>query len=64
MAEQNDRSETEQSVSGELRNVRYCEVIPVTRKGLELTSWVYNTLGLNDCPAKEWDALTEDEVNE
>lgn len=53
-----------QAVSGELRNVRYCEVIPVTRKGLTLTSWVYNTLGLNDCPQSEWDALTEDEVNE
>jgi hypothetical protein len=52
------------SVSGELRNVRYCEVIPVTRKGATLTAWVYNTLGLNDCPAAEWDALTEDEVNE
>ena len=53
-----------QSVSGELRNVRYCEIIPVTRKGRTLTAWVYNTLGLNDCPAAEWDALTEDEVNE
>ena len=52
------------SGSGELRNVRYCEVIPVTRKEDTLTSWVYNTLGLNDCPADEWEALTVDEVNE
>lgn len=52
-----------QSVAENLRNVRYCEIIPVTRKGGTLTSWVYNTLGLNDCPAAEWDALTEDEVN-
>lgn len=52
-----------QSVAEDLRNVRYCEIIPVTRTGATLTSWVYNTLGLNDCPAAEWDALTEDEVN-
>ncbi len=64
MADQNESSEPAQSVSGELRDVRYCEVIPVTRKGRTLTAWVYNTLGLNDCPAAEWDALTEDAVNE
>jgi hypothetical protein len=62
--ESNESLEPGQSVSGELRNVRYCEIIPVTRKGRTLTAWVYNTLGLNDCPACEWDALTEDEVNE
>jgi hypothetical protein len=64
MAEQNENSESGESVSRELRDVRYCEVIPVTRKGARLTAWVYNTLGLNECPAAEWDALTEDEVNE
>ena len=64
MADQNESLEAGQSVSKELRDVRYCEVIPVTRKGARLTAWVYNTLGLNDCPASEWDALTEDEVNE
>jgi hypothetical protein len=64
MADQNESLETGQSVTGELRNVRYCEVIPVTRKGARLTTWIYNTLGLNNCPASEWDALTEDEVNE
>lgn len=64
MADQNESLEPGLSVSGELRNVRYCEIIPVTRKGARLTSWVYNTLGLNDCPAAEWDALTEEEVNE
>lgn len=52
------------AVSGELRNMRYCEVIPVTRKGVTLTAWVYSTFGLNDCPAAEWDALTEEKVNE
>lgn len=64
MSDQNESLETGQSVSKELRDVRYCEIIPVTREGVTLTAWVYNTLGLNDCPAAEWDALTEDEVNE
>lgn len=62
--EQDESAESGQSVPRELRNVRYCEIIPVTRKGAKLTAWVYNTLGLNDCPACEWDALTEDQVNE
>jgi hypothetical protein len=48
----------------DLRNARYCEVIPVTRERNELTSWVYNTLGLNDCPECEWKALTEEQVNQ
>ena len=64
MADQHESSQTGQSVSGELRDVRYCEIIPVTRKERTLTAWVYNTLGLNDCPAAEWDALTEEQVNE
>jgi hypothetical protein len=64
MADQDEGSATGQSVPEVLRDVRYCEVIPVTREGRTLTSWVYNTLGLNDCPAAEWDALTEEEVNE
>jgi hypothetical protein len=64
MADQNESSETGQAVPEELRDVRYCEVIPITQKGRELTAWIYNTLGLNDCPAAEWDALTVEQVNE
>lgn len=56
-------TEASASVSEGMRNVRYCEVIPVTRKRLTLTAWVYSTFGLNDCPAAEWNALTEEEVN-
>ncbi len=43
-----------------VRDARYCEIIPVVRKGLHLEATVYNTLGLNDCPASIWDAITED----
>jgi hypothetical protein len=50
--------------SGTLRNQRYCEIIPAVVSGGSVTSYVYNTQGLNDCPAAQWDALTEDEVNE
>ncbi len=49
---------------GDLRDVRYCEILPFVRERLKVEAGVYNTLGLNDCPADLWDALTEDEVNE
>ena len=37
-------------VSTNLRDVRYCEVIPVTVRDETVISEVYNTLGLNFCP--------------
>jgi haloalkane dehalogenase len=40
-----------------LRNVRYCEVFVATRHGMSAAAAVYNTLGLNDCPADKWSAL-------
>jgi hypothetical protein len=42
-----------------VRNVRYCEIIPVVRSGFHLRATVYNTLGLNDCPPAVWDKITE-----
>jgi hypothetical protein len=42
---------------GDLRNVRYCEVLTVVRHGFTLVVDVYNTTGLDLCPAKEWAAL-------
>ncbi|MGL4648572.1 MAG: hypothetical protein ACRC1H_04125 [Caldilineaceae bacterium] len=44
----------------DLRNLRYCELIPVMRNGVTFTATVYNTLGLNDCPDDVWTAITED----
>ena len=46
-----------------LRDVRYCEVIPSVQSGSTITTYVYNTLGLNDCPPVRWNALSENEVN-
>jgi|GEM_PF-756918 len=45
-----------QTISG-LRDARYCEVLEL--KGLPPTATVtvWNTIGLNACPAKQWDAL-------
>jgi hypothetical protein len=45
-----------------VRNARYCEIIPVARSGFHLVATVYNTLGLNDCPAAVWDKITEAEM--
>lgn len=47
----------------DLRDVRYCEVIPAFRRGTMLTLEVYNTLGLNDCPADLWNALDEQDLS-
>lgn len=49
--------------SPELRDVRYCEVIPSVTQGSTVTTSVYNTLGYNACPPVQWAALTEDRVN-
>ncbi len=47
-----------------LRNQRYCEVIPSVVQGSSVTTYVYNTQGLNLCPAAQWDALSEAEVDQ
>lgn len=41
-----------------VRDARYCEIIPVVRRGTRLVATVYNTLGLNDCPPAAWDRIT------
>jgi hypothetical protein len=45
-----------------VRNARYCEIIPIVRDRFHLVATVYNTLGLNDCPADIWAAITEDSM--
>ncbi len=49
-------------VPPEIRNARYCEIIPlkVTLEGLKAS--VYNTLGHDTCPEEKWRALTESEL--
>ena len=38
--------------------------MPSVTQGSTVTTYIYNTLGLNLCPAAQWDALTEDEANQ
>jgi len=40
------------------RNKRYGEIFAIKQSGIE----VYNTTGLNDCPAELWDALDLDAI--
>lgn len=47
-----------------LRDARYCEVLPITRDQTQFTATIYNTIGLNDCPADQWQAITEDAVKQ
>jgi hypothetical protein len=51
------------SRSDQLRDQRYCEIIPSTRDKATISSEVYNTLRLNDCPSDAWVMITEDPVN-
>jgi hypothetical protein len=53
--------EATHSITG-IRDARYCEIIPVVRSGFHFLATVYNTLGLNDCPAPLWDKITEAEM--
>lgn len=52
------------SAPQELRDVRYCEVIPSVQQGSTVTTSVYNTLGFSYCPPNQWNNLTEAEVNQ
>ena len=47
-----------------VRNARYCEIIPIVRDGFHLKATVYNTLGLNDCPAAIWNTISEDAMKQ
>jgi hypothetical protein len=39
------------------RNARYCEILTTARRGITLVTEIWNTSGLNDCPADTWAAL-------
>jgi hypothetical protein len=52
LAQAQDKTVKSVTVTG-TRNMRFGEILIVKRGGIE----VYNTTGLNDCPAEQWDAL-------
>jgi hypothetical protein len=43
----------------DVRDRRYCEFFVVKRVEVHLAADVYNTLGLNDCPQAQWDAIDD-----
>ena len=51
------------SDTSNLRDVRYCEVIPSIATQTETTTYVYNTLTFNRCPRGQWSQITEGLVN-
>jgi hypothetical protein len=50
------------SAPSQLRGVRYCEVLIGGSKGLDVALDVYNTIGLNECPAEAWTRLDAKEL--
>lgn len=54
----------EMPIPEDLRDFRYCEILPVFRNGTAFTVEVYNTIGSNDCPADLWDQLDTDALAE
>lgn len=45
-----------------VRGDRYCEVLVGDVVGTKVRIDVYNTYGLNDCPAEQWDAIDADQI--
>ena len=45
-----------------MRGLRYCEVLILRIVEARLNAEVWNTIGLNDCPQAEWDALDLDAI--
>jgi hypothetical protein len=45
------------AVPGGLRDARYCEIIELKGTPPGATAVVWNTIGLNTCPAKQWKAF-------
>ncbi|MEO1287572.1 MAG: hypothetical protein AAFV93_07375 [Chloroflexota bacterium] len=48
----------------DLRNYRYCEILPVFRDDLNFTIEVYATISLNQCPDDLWEALDAETLAE
>ena len=48
----------------DMRNFRYCEVIPIFKNGTDLYVEVYASIGLNECPEEAWNTLSADDIAE
>ncbi|MFW8628460.1 hypothetical protein [Deinococcus sp. ME38] len=47
-----------------VRHARYCEVLPVYRVNGQFVAEVFNTFGLNDCPASAWNNMNADALKQ
>ncbi|MCB0902185.1 MAG: M15 family metallopeptidase [Actinobacteria bacterium] len=54
----------QRGLATDMRDTRYCEVLLVEGRLISPTAAIYNTFGLNDCPAAEWDALNADAIKQ
>jgi haloalkane dehalogenase len=52
----------EERMRGNMRGARYGEIFVITGHLNHMRGSVYNTLGLNDCPQEQWNALDPDEI--
>lgn len=61
-SDSNDGSPDTDNPSDSVRDVRYCEYLAIepTAEGIIATAW--NSFGLHDCPAQDWDAVDEDDL--
>ena len=46
----------------DVRDHRYCEILPVYRNGFGVQAEVFNTFGLNECPDSEWNSINADQL--
>ncbi|MEM7133618.1 MAG: hypothetical protein AAF702_45410 [Chloroflexota bacterium] len=48
----------------DMRNFRYCEILPIFQSGTDIYVEVYATMGLNECPEEAWNTITAEEIME
>ena len=48
----------------DIRNYRYCEIIPAFRTRLTFMAEIYSTIDLNECPADLWSDLDKDAMKQ
>ena len=50
------------SATTNMRGSRYCEIFLGYVQGTTASIQIYNTVGVNDCPANEWNAINPDQL--
>jgi hypothetical protein len=60
----NEEREPIKEVRESIRDFRYCEITPLFFGPDGISSDTWNTSGLNDCPAADWEALDFEEIRQ